>query len=69
MKNFKHTEKFKVLYIEHPCIHRLDSIIDILLKLLYHAPIHLAIISLSYFFLMHFKVVGMGHLVPKHLIN
>lgn len=56
MKNFKHTEMLKELHVEHPYTHRLDSINDnILLTLLYHVPIHLDVINLSYFF-MYFKV-------------
>ena len=67
MENFKRTEKLKELYLEHPKSRRLDSsIFDILLRLLYHVSIHLTIIKLSYF-LMHFRVADMGHLIPEYI--
>ena len=36
VENFKHTEKLRELYSEHPYTHHLGSTINILLYLLYH---------------------------------
>lgn len=43
MRIFKQREKLKELYSEHPGICHLDSIINILLYLLYHMFVHISI--------------------------
>lgn len=60
------TEKLRELALEHLKSHRLGSVFDILLRFLDHVSNHLTIIDLSYF-LMHFKVADMGHLIPNYI--